>query len=54
MTEWEYQTQVVARRIAAEQEEKKHDCINCQERVGVPCLKVYRCKKEKNENDRRD
>ena len=47
MTEYEYQTEVVARRIAAEKEEEKHDCGNCKERIGIPCLKVYRCEKLK-------
>lgn len=45
MNEYEYQTEVVARRIAAENEEIKHDCKNCNERVGIPCLKVYRCER---------
>lgn len=45
MTEYEYWAEVVARRLADEKEEAKHDCANCGERVGIPCLKVYMCKK---------
>lgn len=48
VTEYKYQTEVVARRIAAEKEEEKHDCENCNERFGLPCLKVYRCDKLKD------
>lgn len=51
MTEYEYQTQVVARREAAEREEAKHDCEGCRERVGIPCLRVYRCDKMKKEGE---
>ena len=50
MTEYEYQAEVVARRIKDEMEETKHDCKNCTERVGIPCLKVWRCERLKNEN----
>lgn len=45
MTEYEYQTEVVSKRKAYEEEEKKHDCSNCRERIGVPCLKAYRCER---------
>ena len=34
-----------ARRRAGEAEEAKHDCTGCQKRVGVPCLKAYRCER---------
>jgi len=36
-----------ARRRAGEAEEAKHDCTGCRERVGVPCLKAYRCERTK-------
>lgn len=50
MTEREYQTEVVARRIRGEQEEAKHDCKGCTERVGIPCLKAHRCERWKKED----
>lgn len=50
MTEYEYTKEVVARRIAAEKEEEKHDCKNCRNRVGIPCLRVFRCEKMKGDN----
>jgi len=39
-----------ARRRAGEAEEAKHDCTGCRERVGVPCLKAYRCERTKEES----
>jgi hypothetical protein len=39
-----------AMRRKGEAEEAKHDCEGCGERVGVPCLKAYRCEKPKGEN----
>lgn len=38
-----------SRRRAGEAEEAKHDCKGCRERVGVPCLKAYRCEKVKKQ-----
>lgn len=35
------------RRKEGEAEEAKHDCTGCRERVGVPCLKAYRCERVK-------
>ena len=40
-----------ARRRAGEAEEAKHDCKGCTERVGVPCLKAYRCERAKNDSN---
>ena len=37
-----------ARRKTGEAEEAKHDCTGCRERVGVPCLKAYRCERAKD------
>ncbi len=51
MTEYEYLTEVVARREAAEAEEKKHDCESCTERLGVPCLKAHSCTRMKKEKE---
>ena len=36
-----------AKRRAGEAEEAKHDCEGCRERVGIPCLKAYRCERLK-------
>ena len=41
-----------ARRRAGEAEEAKRDCTGCRERVGVPCLKAYKCERVKDGNDR--
>lgn len=38
-----------SRRRAGEAEEAKHDCKGCRERVGVPCLKAYRCERIKKD-----
>lgn len=38
-----------SRRRAGETEEAKHDCKGCRERVGVPCLKAYRCERMKKQ-----
>ena len=43
-----------AKRRAGEAEEAKHDCTGCRERVGVPCLKAYRCERVKDGNDRNE
>lgn len=40
-----------ARRRAGEAEEAKHDCRGCRDRVGVPCLKAYRCERVLDENE---
>ena len=32
-------------RLKGELEEAKHNCKNCRDRVGIPCLKAYRCEK---------
>ena len=34
-------------RAAGEAEEAKHDCKNCCDRVGIPCLIAKSCKKYK-------
>lgn len=39
-----------AKRRAGEAEEAKHDCKDCRERVGIPCLKAYRCERLKTDN----
>lgn len=41
-----------AKRRAGEAEEAKHDCRGCRERVGIPCLKAYRCERWKDESKR--
>ncbi len=41
-----------ARRRAGEAEEAKHDCKGCRERVGIPCLKAYRCERWRDESKR--
>lgn len=41
-----------ARQRTGEAEEAKHDCRGCRERVGVPCLKAYRCERWKDESKR--
>lgn len=41
-----------AKRRAGETEEAKHDCRGCRERVGIPCLKAYRCERWKDESKR--
>lgn len=43
-----------ARRRAGEAEEAKHNCTGCRERVGVPCLKAYRCERRKDERIRNE
>lgn len=44
MTEYEYQTEVVAKRKALESKETDA-CYGCAERFGVPCLKAWKCEK---------
>lgn len=41
-------------RFAGEMEEAKHDCENCRDRIGIPCLIARSCtkyKKKENETD---
>ena len=35
-------------RVAGFEEESKHDCEGCKERIGIPCLVAKSCKKLKN------
>lgn len=53
MTEYEYQTEIVARRLAYEAMEKEC-CYGCAERIGVPCLKAPKCEKLKEGNENED
>lgn len=41
-----------AKRRAGEAEEAKHDCEGCRDRVGIPCLKAYRCERLKKETQK--
>lgn len=44
MTEYEYYTKVVEKR--KELESKEADaCRGCRDRLGVPCLKAWKCEK---------
>lgn len=47
MTYEEYLEKVVNKNKAFTEEEGKHDCENCMDRAGIPCLKAYRCKRFK-------
>ena len=52
MTEHEYMTEVVAKRNELESKETDA-CRGCRERLGVPCLKAWKCEKinEKEVNE---
>lgn len=47
MTYEEYLKKVVDKNKAFTEEEVKHDCENCMDRAGIPCLKAYRCRRFK-------
>lgn len=56
ITEYEYQTEVVARRKTLEAQET-NVCIGCMDRFGVPCLKAWKCERLNGiskKNDRSD
>lgn len=49
MTEHEYQTEVVEKRMALEARETDI-CRGCRDRLGVPCLKAWKCEKLEQED----
>lgn len=43
-----------AMRMAGEAEEAKHNCRNCRDRIGIPCLIARSCKKFKKEDNKNE